>query len=277
MRDILFFSLMLMVLPLKAEGYGQELSSIKKEVTVDTSKYEITYSMKFKYSKNDKKYHSDTRIMQIGKRFVKDYSEMQYHYDSLATENFRKGKTTPSMPDHFFPYEVCNNIAEKVATVNYRTFYSFTFCYKTPKKPQVWQLVADTSITVLGHHCNMAKVNYAGRTYTAWYAMDIPLHYGPYKFAGLPGLIMKIEDADKKYVWIVTGIVNKQRPIKEYIYAGTKNTTSEKASAIVKKMFKDPAAYMTSCGAKLYEVKNEKLVRITNSEEMKLEEIEIQN
>jgi GLPGLI family protein len=265
----------LMVFSMNASAQIQDVAVIKKTVAVDTSKYEIKYSLKFKNSISDKVYESDNRIVQMGKNFVKDYSEILLHYDSLATELLPKGKTTRSLPDRIFPYEVLKNNVEKKFGIQYRTFFKFTLSYDMPVKRQDWQLVADTSITVLGHHCNMAKLNYAGRIYTAWYAMDIPVHYGPYKFAGLPGLIMKIEDADKKYIWTVTGISNKHEPINRNVYQDTKVTTPEKANLAVRKMYKDPVAYTESTGTPVYKVVHGKLVRATG-EPLPFEPIELE-
>ena len=50
--------------------------------------------------------------------------------------------------------------------------------------------------TVLGHVCSKAVTTYGGRTWTASYAADIPMVYGPWKLTGLPGLILKAESAD---------------------------------------------------------------------------------
>jgi GLPGLI family protein len=40
-----------------------------------------------------------------------------------------------------------------------------------------------------------ATVNFGGRVWEAWFSTDIPLSDGPYKFHGLPGLIIKITDS----------------------------------------------------------------------------------
>lgn len=59
-----------------------------------------------------------------------------------------------------------------------------------------WSIESDT-LSILGHNCQKASVLFAGRKYTAWFALDIPVGDGPWKFWGLPGLIMHVEDEDK--------------------------------------------------------------------------------
>lgn len=50
-----------------------------------------------------------------------------------------------------------------------------------------------------------ATTEYGGRKWTAWFSTDIPFQDGPYKFYGLPGLIIKIEDSEKNYSWELKG------------------------------------------------------------------------
>lgn len=42
--------------------------------------------------------------------------------------------------------------------------------------------------------CQKAETAFAGRIWTAWFTTEIPIPDGPYKFSGLPGLIVKMED-----------------------------------------------------------------------------------
>lgn len=62
------------------------------------------------------------------------------------------------------------------------------------------------------YNTQKATAQYGGRTWTAWFSSDIPFQDGPYKFSGLPGLIVKIEDTDKNYSWVLQG----NKKIKEY-------------------------------------------------------------
>jgi GLPGLI family protein len=55
------------------------------------------------------------------------------------------------------------------------------------------------------YNAQKATVDFAGRKWTAWFRTDLPFQDGPYKFSGLPGLIVKIEDEGKNYSWTLQG------------------------------------------------------------------------
>lgn len=44
-----------------------------------------------------------------------------------------------------------------------------------------------------------ATAEFGGRTWTAWFTEEIPFNDGPYKFRGLPGLIVKVEDSSQSH------------------------------------------------------------------------------
>lgn len=61
-----------------------------------------------------------------------------------------------------------------------------------------WKLGNETK-TLKGYNCRNATVSYGGREWEAWYTTDLPINAGPYKFRGLPGLIVKITDETNSY------------------------------------------------------------------------------
>lgn len=53
-----------------------------------------------------------------------------------------------------------------------------------------------------------AEADFAGRHWIAWFSTEIPIQDGPYKFRGLPGLIVKIEDKTGSHKLELKGIKN---------------------------------------------------------------------
>ena len=60
-----------------------------------------------------------------------------------------------------------------------------------------WKL-GDSEKEILSYRCKTAYATFRGRDYEAWYTPDIPIPDGPWKFSGLPGLILQIKDSAGK-------------------------------------------------------------------------------
>ena len=125
-----------------------------------------------------------------------------------------------------------------------------------------WIFTSDT-LTVLGYLCKKATCLFRGRYYTAWYAPDIPLSNGPWKFNGLPGLILKVEDADRDYSFECTALysVDWKSPI--YLSKRKKDieTTREKFRQAEKTAMSNPNAVIGNSGL-ITVPKGEKMVTI---------------
>jgi GLPGLI family protein len=68
-----------------------------------------------------------------------------------------------------------------------------------------WKILPDT-IRILNQVCQKAICTFRGRNYEAWFAEGINISEGPWKFNGLPGLILKIEDSKKEYTFVAISI-----------------------------------------------------------------------
>lgn len=69
------------------------------------------------------------------------------------------------------------------------------FMFEEGLQSDEWQL-SDENKIIDGQMCRKATIRQFGRDWTAWYAPHIPVSDGPYKFRGLPGLIVDIYDDD---------------------------------------------------------------------------------
>ena len=59
-----------------------------------------------------------------------------------------------------------------------------------------WQ-IQDSLKQVAGLQAVLATTHYGGRDYEAWFAPEIPYPVGPYRFGGLPGLIVEMHSTDE--------------------------------------------------------------------------------
>ena len=67
-----------------------------------------------------------------------------------------------------------------------------------------WKILSDKE-KIGEYNTQKATTEYGGRKWTAWFSADMPFQDGPYRFYGLPGLIVKIEDSEKNYSWELKG------------------------------------------------------------------------
>ncbi len=84
--------------------------------------------------------------------------------------------------------------------------------YKESFPTMQWKL-EDEKQTVCGYSCQKATCHWRGRDYVAWFTSAIPMKSGPWKFGGLPGLIMKIHDTKNLYTWEAVSVENGSFPI----------------------------------------------------------------
>lgn len=54
--------------------------------------------------------------------------------------------------------------------------------------------------------CKKATTNFRGRNYVAWFSEDIALQSGPWKFCGLPGLVVKVSDDQSNFTYELIAI-----------------------------------------------------------------------
>jgi hypothetical protein len=71
--------------------------------------------------------------------------------------------------------------------------------------PNSWKLLEEKK-QILTYQCSSASIDFGGRTWIAWYTSQIPFQDGPYKFDGLPGLILEIKSTDDEYSFQFSGI-----------------------------------------------------------------------
>lgn len=90
--------------------------------------------------------------------------------------------------------------------------------YTEPVPKQQWTLKEEQQ-TIHGYRCQKATCHWRGRDYEAWFTSEIPIQRGPWKFGGLPGLIVKIYDAKKEYNFELVKLERTPRPIMQWNFS----------------------------------------------------------
>jgi GLPGLI family protein len=79
--------------------------------------------------------------------------------------------------------------------------------YIKEKKEKInWTLLNETK-KVGDFNCLKATGKFRGRIYTAWYTLEIPVPYGPWKLQGLPGLILEAYNENQDIYFYTRKIV----------------------------------------------------------------------
>ena len=227
--------------PYDANSRGKALNpmlpdcrDVSKFKTIDQGTLRISYAFNAQNIKDPKTY-DDLQRLEIGNKFVKYYGFYVYEADSVATAELQAmNRITHSnmpFPDEGVAMSQINGKHQgwsrslfseifKDLTKNELTEYcrmpealrNYDCYYTEPTPKQNWQIGNETK-TIVGYQCQKATCSFRGRNYTAWFAVDIPLSYGPWKFCGLPGLILKVQEDAKEYVFECVGIEQQKRPI----------------------------------------------------------------
>lgn len=164
----------------------------------------VEYELKYRISKVDT---SDIRqenfYLILDKNKSEFVSKNKYLKDSITSKaNSLAG--IRSLPKSKFNYSIVKNRSESTYLfIKSLGVYMYKYNSELPKLD--WRLSKEVK-KINGMDCGVAYTNFAGRDYVAYYSKEISIQDGPYKFYGLPGLIVEIRDTDNDYVFKMIGL-----------------------------------------------------------------------
>lgn len=212
-----------------------------------SQKYNFTYQYTFKPdSLHLEKTETELMGLFIDKNGSTYFSLTKVKRDSAIAQNMNSDGLSSNMPVSLnsFPQGKVRGIIQK----DWRSNEVISYLPVNTDRFKIiqhitlnWQIGTETAM-IQGKKCQLATVEYKGRKYNAWFTNEIPISDGPYKFGGLPGLIVKIEDTKKQHIWELKGI-EKFRNIKLNLSAYIPVTESQYKKA-VEDYIRDPMSRM---------------------------------
>lgn len=149
-------------------------------------------------------------ILDVDKKGSKYYSHKKFVADSVTRAELEKQIRSGSNNFSINRNEGADDVSYSVTksypeySVDLHTGIS-SDKYKIPEetKPE-WKILSDRQ-KIGEYNVQKAETDFGGRKWIAWFTTEIPIQDGPYKFYGLPGLIVKAEDQTGSHIMTLTG------------------------------------------------------------------------
>lgn len=107
------------------------------------------------------------------------------------------------------------------------------------ERPIVWKITSE-KMKIGEWSAQKAEADFAGRHWYAWFTTDIPIQDGPYKFHGLPGLIVKLEDQTLSHRFTLQAVKNISSTPEEIFGANEIPVNAKQYSKLLKDYENDP-------------------------------------
>ncbi|MCI1779801.1 MAG: GLPGLI family protein [Bacteroidales bacterium] len=229
-------TLLIFLIAASSQCYSQVYYVLERDVvakkTIGSYDYAITYKYSFAKDTISKNRYYDMYRLEIGKSFSRYYSlyadkcdsimykariDKNNKRDGIRTSAWMHGGQQANYEDFYLNYPQNGELLCRTAIIN--TEYE----YSEPMNNFKWTLIQDSTANILGYNCKIAETSFRGRKYRVYFSTEIPISSGPWKFYGLPGLILKVKELSGLFEWDAVGISKAQGNI--YIFDSKKRAT----------------------------------------------------
>lgn len=194
-------------------------SAVAQNSTIgDTIKYKVSYQLTYKPdSTRLKDTKTETFTLFRGNQLSVFASKGRILKDSLTMNlaAMRSGsgdiKERAKRTKTEFNSIIYKGFPENKLSFSYKIL-SDKLRYEENLKQFNWEILSENK-KIKGFNAQKATTSYAGRNYIAWFTSEIPIPDGPYKFNGLPGLILEISDTKNHYHYSLKSFEKLKNPV----------------------------------------------------------------
>lgn len=129
----------------------------------------------------------------------------QFEHKNLIVEKKKSGDFTQvKLSDNHYAYITedifYKNYSQDTLIFNEDITTKKVIVGESATKLFAWQIIPNQDSTILGYRCQKATAEFKGRKYIAYFNSEINFYGGPWKFDGLPGLILAVKSQDNYFV-----------------------------------------------------------------------------
>jgi GLPGLI family protein len=183
-----------------------------------TSDYGCLYNLDYKRKDNSK--GEEQFILEINSKDGKSVF-LSYPTYKLSKAKNKDFNTLMANQTEFSEVVVCDKNTYQV----FEEIVDYKYHYTEPNTIK-WEISKDRK-KIGKYKCKLAICYAYGRKWNAWFTSEIALNYGPYKFGGLPGLIVALNDDENRFSFILQDIGKRPLkltlPVKKEYKIATKN------------------------------------------------------
>lgn len=171
----------------------------------DTAAYGVRYRMKYLYNKERNLTFYEDRVVLISTHVNVDQSyepigESRWFKANPGTQAGDPGLAYNLTPSFHFYYPEYRRCVDTYRVITEEFLLADETC------DNKWN-VTDERMKIGVYECRKATLERGGRSWTAWFTTDLPNQAAPYKFNGLPGVVLQVTDADNEIGWYFNGLV----------------------------------------------------------------------
>lgn len=154
--------------------------------------YRYIYDVEYKKDSISNITTKENFLLDIGKQEVLYYTKDFFIADSLVKGNIPFPKDLQLNTSAIISHKIGENYYDEYDLLEN------TILKLQEKDSQNWKLINERK-QIKDLILQKATTKWGGRNWIAWFATEIPFQEGPYKFHGLPGLIVEIYDDKNNY------------------------------------------------------------------------------
>lgn len=170
----------------------------------------VSYKLNYKLDSTSQNTKGENFLLYANKDKSMFLSTVTYVKDSLSLQPNPDKKMIAMRYRTPNSYYIITELQDNTNS-QYQTFINSNVYYSNKEKNN-WKLENETK-EIMNLKCRKATTELFGRKWIAWYSEEYSFQYGPYKFYGLPGLIVEIYDSKDDYHFTANLIKQKKNKL----------------------------------------------------------------